>query len=158
MNILWITIYNAPGTWENGKINWTPTFSVGNAPGHYFRVIYKLGTVQNFTNTPNTRHRIPWYQINRGKVSSWKVTWFIANQCNFECSSFELVLMRPELRWSESKDWPPSQSRSRGYFDHSRSRSGSTPGTAILGLREYSQKCYTRLPGVLPKSTPSVRF
>ena len=43
-------------------------------------------------------------------------------------------------------------------FDHSRSRSGSTPGTAILGLREYSQKCYTRLPGVLPKSTPSVRF
>ena len=43
-------------------------------------------------------------------------------------------------------------------FDHSQSRSGSTPITAILGLREYSQKYYTRLAGVLPKSTPSVWF
>ena len=41
-------------------------------------------------------------------------------------------------------------------FDHSQSRSGSTPVTAILGLWEYSQKYYTRLAGVLPKSTPSV--
>ena len=43
-------------------------------------------------------------------------------------------------------------------FDHSQSRSGSTPSTAILGLREYSQKYYTRLVGVLPKSTPSLWF
>ena len=45
-----------------------------------------------------------------------------------------------------------------GYFDHSQSRSGSTPGAAILSLREYSQKYYTRLAGVLPKSTPSLWF
>ena len=39
-------------------------------------------------------------------------------------------------------------------FDHSQSRSGSTPVTAILGLWEYSQKYYTRLAGVLPRVLP----